>query len=58
MSPEVSKPQVARAQLHYSRETRLEMAREERDWMRSVWPGDSDWSLVHIQPEREFRVER
>ena len=34
----------------YSAETRLDMQRQDREWLRSARPTDSDWDLGHVAP--------
>jgi hypothetical protein len=36
--------------LRYSSETLLEMQRQDREWLRSARPTDSDWELGHVLP--------
>lgn len=34
----------------YNSETLLEMQRQDREWLRSARPTDSDWELGHVLP--------
>jgi len=51
----VRDPAPAGPQFHYNPETRRDIERQDREWLRSARPTDSDWGLAHAAPEERSR---